>query len=1840
MQDENGECEDRAIARDAPAPPGVREERQVVEDRRKEEGASALAPIGSHAFLQRIATSRMARSMCYGVAIAALLTCGELIFLWFFNPFALLSRTPDHFSVLLTLSLHTPFLLFLLLAQIVAVSMLVFLLIEPLALLRYLRDLQKARIRFAQNAIVYHSSEGLLPTPVVYYQNSREKKNQAQNMTIHDITHKQDPPLLLLGAAGAGKTLALHLFMDSALRQTWAVLRHQEKIPVYLPLNLYNLYLKAHRSGGTPATEISEPNGSRAVATREQELQAKAEGHLPERSEEEAQAWLLRFLLSDNLPILRHLRPHLPRLIEHGQLLFLCDDLHVLDTHSRPVATKALIELLLVTQNHFIFTCRSGHEQEVQEFVKLEQAGHIERAVLHALAPAQVRLSVELQVSSGALATDYTAGQIMQELERTRLRYFCANPLMFAYFMRVLTQQKEALGRTPDTRGRLLQAYVSLAMQRAQAQAGWKGKAPAEDEVFRFLGNLACAARLAGESSALALSNQPGTGSEKKARARLSMQDFGEMLQALLAKHMPGEQLSSNSTRMLRFARDAALIEIDTLGILRLRFTHDVLASYFVAQRLHALSGEHSELADAALESIFEEMLADPARWSEPLALWAGLLDAPAALSKRLAALGEANCENLLPALALSLVCMGVAWEPPHAESIQRVALPKRIVQALTAITPHATQREHLAGLFRQCMTEGGLEIFRSLLFLLDVAGIEDFYRTLHAPSLLDILFSHMTEIVDMPEYDAEARRLRGMLAQFGDAAAKRAAELSQPATDRSTRLRTAAIAILGGTRSALAVDPLIRCLTASEPQLIVGAINALLMLGAELTLPSLLQMLKPSPGFRLTGSLRNASAKVHLLHLGALHTIERFLSAAGSSLSPIQHQQALEAIVELLASPYSAEPEIQRQGLAFLVKATRKDDSVHIETGSLGMDLEGEQRSPVPGLLAEALSSNDDVLVDHAMQALLEIDQLATASLVEQLNAPAPLASRVRILRILGQVRDHRALPAILRLVSDEAGPEQQQVQRTLLAYSPESIGGLIDLVLSDTHDGTAQQAARILETMGEQAADAVSHALTRIVPGRTQLLVQALQQLRSARAVPALIALLSKAHADAPLTVAIIRALVVFPQARVVAPLMTMLRHTQALVYEEAIDALSFLGEVALPELLAALDVQQEMEVTPRIRRTIAGMFPFPGEQLAMLLQESSDAQAHEILTILQTQGAEGAKALVNHLFDDDERARKYVYMALAGMPGPVVVPPLLEVLNQPAWFEVVAELLLIFPEAIAPLVNVLGEAERGEAAAAILPQYGPDVLHALVAGLDDTRAMASTRAQHIIVELVRDDPAFIGEVVHLFADPISQRARAALLDVVTGELAEESIPAFMRGLENERLLDDVAKAFVRLVRAHEWQETVLAGLLSSLRIEERQHGAEKALIRIGAPAVRPVGGLIADADEQVALAAQRILREIGVPALPFIWDAHHDTKRPAIRQAAMNVFYSMPTDVIRDELVALLGSDKAKHVIMALGLLLERIHRESRQGTDAQHMAPALLTAVQAHADEPVALRIIALLLLANGPPIVEYIKQAIFQQPDSTQKLMRTLLLLGKEAEGTFSMMLDEKMPSRVREEAAGMLSMLGDNPAIVEYARSLGAYGLAADGRTLHNSARLALSLRSLGGLLASGQWDIATLQSLSRANQYGSAERSLYNALLGRNYMQEIQQLQSLQQQELEAHNMEIINLTGHITSQLEQIATLEYELERVRTEHGLRGDELRQMRQERDAFRQSFEQKSDEWENLRQHHDGVLQERDTLRSRLTEALREQSALSNENDRLQSRIDTLRQDLARLQDSY
>jgi HEAT repeat protein len=1683
------------------------------------------------------------------------------------------------------------FLWYALIIQVVVCVLLALALNRPLALSRYARDVARATERYRSLYTPLSDWLTLYMTSITCYQHSPDPAipERAQELSLLDLVRPGnqflvDPQehLVVLGETGAGKTTALYFFQFMALLRRRSVIFGRQKIPIYVPLRNYNLFLKAH-----------------------------AAWYAQEAALQPGMARLLDFLADSDMPGIHHVRPYLRRLADQGRLLLLYDGLHEIEETYQPDVIAELVELMSQSRSRVIVACREVDYMRQPQLAQAVEANLVARVVVEPLVEEQARNFVESYIESESSGKKWrhTAGQIMDMIVHTRLRTACSTPLLMLALLSVIDSIGIERGKRLDTRGRLLRAYTAHLVQQAQNQPAWHKRAPQEKEVLLFLGEIACAARWSNTPLAIQLHERE----HLLQIGQPSLEEHAGALQAWLGEHSDDIFLSDNQhetysraeiSDLLAFALDAALLAISPRGILS--FRHEMLAAYVVAEYFVTLQAVYdtplqpTSFAGLLAQAMKREDATDAyTRWSLPLALWAGILDDPLAQAQRFIEYGRAHPAATLDTLALSLLCMGVASAPPYVTH-EPVVMPPGLEETLHEALQDGPQRVALARSITRHAEEDAQEIYQTLYALLMLPDIDELIILLDMEVVPSLLFERLREIVDDSAYDAQVKRLVRVIGHLGAVAVPQAAALSRADVGRGPRLRSAAINILGGTGEQSAVDALNACLYDQDPTIVGRAANAMIRLGPELTLPSLVEELE-----NLTST--SATAQVHAV---ALRIIEHFLDESDPErqLMDEQRQQVMGILSLILQGGYA--PEIQQKAREMLVKQGRAAEE------SVGGEMAVE-------VFIQNLAANGEQVASGAARSLGEIGAAGTPALLKALRQSPPPALAARIVQILGNGRDPRAMSALLRLLDNPSPIVLQQVGKALQLFAPESIPGLIYQVLQGEDDLIATGAEQILGDIGEAAVEPVVEALIPVVPGRTHLLVHVLARVHNLQAVPTLIALLetqtSAAQApdevDQQLTLALIEALGQFQHEQVVAPLIDMLASANPLFYEGSVNALSSLGEMACEQLIDALDVDQEPSIASRIERALLGMTPFPGERLLAVYAWGSDAQAQHITNVFVSKGPEAAQLLVSNLFHPDQRVQSYVREAIGRMPGHVIVPALLEIIDHPDrnWRDVIANYLLQNPqEAIPPLVSLLDDNARGVAAQSLLLEFGPAILSALVTGLDSLNSMAHERSRALVVELARQSPQTLAGVVQLFAHtpPPPQRARETLISLLANELADISVPVLLDGLEDAHLVGDVSETLISMVRrGNARSEPVLYALLDALRIPSRRHGAEITLVEIGTQAVPAVGNLITDDDPAIAQVAQNILCEMGTPAFSFIWAAHSDVNNPARREAARAIFRRMPTVVIKDELVELLSSDSPDDISMALALLLERIHDEDMQPGREREMIPVLLEHAQMHSDQRASLRILALLLLLGGRAIADYTAQVLYDFPNHSRIFLYAFLLLGEVAEETLLEMLhDPDAPPLLRAETAGVLGTLTPRMDILEYAKMLVEYGLWAghsQGFTdVLQVDQLNIALRALGGLLAGGHWHAAELQQLRMQSKESSPERELYDILLGWRYGPYIDSLEKEVEREREEHKRHMHILSGEILTLRTANNDLERELEGLHHEHGKRGRELEEATQAAGELSDSLERATRDKQSLRIELEHLIAERDQLAAR------------------------------------
>jgi len=1645
--------------------------------------------------------------------------------------------------------LSSPFLLSCIV--VFAIFVIVWLGREPISIFAYLRYVKSTQERYFEVYTPLKALPDAYRTPVTHISEESSGTPLSQEIDILDLAKQMDRHLLLLGLPGAGKTMFLRYYQytllqqNTLLQQTWEILIGNKKVPVFVFMKDYSLYVDEI---GMSFFERESP--------------------------------LLDFLYMREQGI-GYMRHYLKKLKKQGRLMFLCDGINEVDSKSLTWVCNELISLMRESRCQLVMTCRELEYTVEQDIQRLVIKGEAARALIHPLKPEAIKAFVTKYVEKQGNTWKHKAELICQRIENTRLSIHCTNPFMLFTFMEII-DRVGIDGEDPlDTRGLLLQEYVSQKIDAELKEGKWSLAEFRKEDVLEFLSEIACAARWANERNAIYLSPLSGrnknlTGkdiSDEEAAVDLLHWLDDNLAQGPLTEEDDTEHErfhnnidSDKLTQLLQFAKTTDLIVATSYNRV-LSFRHELIAEYFVARYFHAVDS-----SQARIWPLRKELLGDVGKWSEPIALWAGLINNPLHLADRIAQLVQHDQDSATEALMLSLVCISVEWHPPQNNVNRPIELPQSVKENLAKVVQHSDDRERVARLFDRCAAEGGVEVYHALLPLLTISGIDRLMILLNTKVVPELLFTHLENSVHTVHYQTHVEALERILGAFGQKVGKeviaRAEELSKDTPQRNPLLRISAVKILGNTNDQRAVEPIMALLSDAQDDIVKVSLTSLASLGPNLVLdPTIKELRNYSP--------THFTYKRHWAALTILYTFLK-ASKAQYQLKDVQYQQVLEVIISVLSSNYLS----QIQKIA---------GNLLIEQGKDAANGAGNRRENVVKLLLPQLSSIDTDMSNNVVQTLKEIGEFATPYLIDQLKRQPAEIVRVRIIDVFGYVHDPRALETILSFVADQSQEVFYQVKFALHHYSqqPECISGVIRLVLYNSHDDVANKATDILEGFGEIAVGSVIQVLPQVVHGRTQLLVRVLEKVHDADAVPALIALLemSQVRNDISLGLSVVHALGQFRDARVVSPLLQVAGISDIRLYEEAIEALSFLGEVAFDGLIAALNIEAETVATPRIRKALLDMDPFPSERLFDVFAKRGDILAQQIRIIFHEKGFPAAQILLQHLFYPDIRVQGDVGRTLYAMDRYDVIPAFTEKLSRPTpeFLNVANQYLKQYDESIPPLVSLLGNPEASDAATTILLDIGLRILPFMVNGLNEH--ITRKHSQQIIKTLGLRQPEIFPNIIGLFALIASkgqlQRARDALLDLLTEDHPDVIIPYLLEALESEDLVKDVTDALLTLSRRHETKDAVIDGLVKALEQDKRRNGAEKALVRLEDLAVNPVSELIAHPDLSVDNAAQRILMKIGVPAFPVIWSLHSDTRNPQRQAAAQKILYAMPTEVIKDKLVELLSSDEAKNIEMALTLLMELIQNENLRPPGSQAMIPALLAYIQKGGAERMSLRIIALLLLLDRSNVVDYLIQALRDNPQHEERLVQAFLLLNRETTGkVLQEVLQDtngKISLELRAELIGVLGMIKVYPIVDNFAKNSGAYGLWAGGGQVNNPKQLAISLRAIGGLLASGHWNLDILRNLRLKYEEGKPERELFDILLGDLYSPRIKKINEERLIERATHDeaLQSLNIQSNIKDK--RIKELKNSLALVKSELIAKETQVENLKLENQRLKNSF---------------------------------------------------------------
>ena len=307
---------------------------------------------------------------------------------------------------------------------------------------------------------------------------------------------------LLLGASGTGKTVLFHYYLNMLVSRSRSIIFGRDKIPLYVPLYKYNLYLDTQSTGATGEEPVAEAHA------------------------------LLDFLYSSDLVGMSHLRPFLHKLVAKGKIVFLCDGLNEIDEQYRTTASVEFAEMLGQNHNQLVLACREVDFQQQPQLAQAVLENLIIRIYIDPLDEKHERSFVEryIKEQDASRKWRHTAGQVMEVITHSRLREHCTNASMFFSLMEVIDVIGVNRGKKIDTRGRLLRAFIKRIIRNELSQSRWSNATLTERDIVIFLSELACAARWTHSINAL----QIPIVSKKKV---FSLEDLASGLQSWLLEH-------------------------------------------------------------------------------------------------------------------------------------------------------------------------------------------------------------------------------------------------------------------------------------------------------------------------------------------------------------------------------------------------------------------------------------------------------------------------------------------------------------------------------------------------------------------------------------------------------------------------------------------------------------------------------------------------------------------------------------------------------------------------------------------------------------------------------------------------------------------------------------------------------------------------------------------------------------------------------------------------------------------------------------------------------------------------------------------------------------------------------------------------------------------------------------------------------------------------------------------------------------------------------------------------------------------------------------------------------
>jgi HEAT repeat protein len=561
-----------------------------------------------------------------------LLTICEAL-VWIANPGQLFGSTSHSLAAFLQLPTLAPLLLFVPLVELAGACWLSWLVAQPLAVLAYLKTMQQVQQEYRARYTAAPAWSYLYDLPLQYASDDpdptrpRRTRTLGSSELIELVTAAGGPHLLLLGEVGAGKTTLLHECLAVVAQRRWQGASGRLRLPLCLPLKSYAL----------PGQTVGRADlGDFSL------LDFLACGDLPGLGH--LAPYLGKLFRQGRLLLLCDGLDEVPE----GSRAALVQELTLLWRQSRNGLLLSCTPGIYERSQSLIEAV--GENLVPRALLAPLDSAHRRRIIERFLTEKDARSHASLP----------TAGQVMTVIERTRLRSLCTTPLyLFALLELVEAFSIEEI-KSLDTRGRLLCAFLKRRQQLASLPGPAQPADLLFLRHLACLSRWNDGVLLLPAESVQALGVGARGGEREQplirqalgqwAREQVVPFPFAVQGGSPLVEAFPPEQASE----ILQRARDTTLLEIGARGVVE--FRHPLFASALLAEYLASFLGA-AALHIEEIATFPEDFVA----WGEPFALWAGLLDYPLEAVGLLATWAREHPEQAVPGLLAAFICLGVA---------------------------------------------------------------------------------------------------------------------------------------------------------------------------------------------------------------------------------------------------------------------------------------------------------------------------------------------------------------------------------------------------------------------------------------------------------------------------------------------------------------------------------------------------------------------------------------------------------------------------------------------------------------------------------------------------------------------------------------------------------------------------------------------------------------------------------------------------------------------------------------------------------------------------------------------------------------------------------------------------------------------------------------------------------------------------------------------------------------------------------------------------------------------------------------------------------------------------